>query len=250
MADNNANIYPYPFMFDPSQFSNKYSPFAGRSMSPYMGQYSGTPTDAHGNPIQSFQDAQAQHNAWAAAHPAPAMAPPMTLNSNAGLEPLGSQARAMQNAGYGDWAMLDPMMAHTSIPGQTGGAGSVAATTGWNPANPSSISAGNQVTNADKGSFGGWTPTGQMLPGQQAQGQQQAAPPSNPIDMNAAYLAALSNPGKVTTPGATVPQANLPSNQSGVLQNFLANWQQGGGNTKGAGNYDNAGFYRALQGSV
>ena len=57
------------------------------------------PTDAHGNPIQSFTDAQAQHDAWNAANPAPAATPGTTLNSTPGLEAQGSQARAMQNAG-------------------------------------------------------------------------------------------------------------------------------------------------------
>ena len=47
-------------------------------------------------------------------------------------------------------------------------------------------------------------------------------------DMNAAYLAALASPGHVTTPGATVAQSAPPSNQSGVLQQFLANWKPGG----------------------
>ena len=82
------------------------------------------------------------------------------------------------------------------------------------------------------------------------QPQQAAAAPTNPYDMNQAYLDALSNPGHVTTPGATVPQSAPPSNQSGVLQQFLANWNKGGGQTKGAGNYDNSGFFKALQGQV
>jgi hypothetical protein len=68
--------------------------------------------------------------------------------------------------------------------------------------------------------------------------------------MSAAYLAALQNPGKVTTPGATVAQSAPPSAQSGVLQQFLQNWNQGGGQTQGAGNYNNKGFFNALQGMV
>ena len=39
----------------------------------FMGQYDGganAPTDAHGNPIASYQDAQTAHDAWAAAEPA------------------------------------------------------------------------------------------------------------------------------------------------------------------------------------
>jgi hypothetical protein len=65
--------------------------------------------------------------------------------------------------------------------------------------------------------------------------------------MNQAYLTALSNPGHVTTPGATVAQAPPPSAQSGVLQQFLQNW---GGNSKGAGNYDNSAFINSLRGMV
>lgn len=39
-------------------------------------------------------------------------------------------------------------------------------------------------------------------------------------------LAMLANPGKVTTPGATVPQASSSATPGpGVLQSFLANWQ-------------------------
>ena len=81
--------------------------------------------------------------------------------------------------------------------------------------------------------------------------QQQAAPAAaaqtNPYDMGQAYLQALQNPGHVTTPGATVAQAAPPSNQSGVLQQFMQNW---GGNSKGAGNYDNSGFINSLRGMV
>ena len=68
--------------------------------------------------------------------------------------------------------------------------------------------------------------------------------------MGQAYLQALQNPGHVSTPGANVPQAAPPSNQSGVLQQFLSNWQNGGGNTQGAGNYNNAGMFNALKGMV
>lgn len=83
--------------------------------------------------------------------------------------------------------------------------------------------------------------------------QPAAAPapqPQNPYDMNQAYLDALANPGKVTTPGATVAQSAPPSNQSGVLNQFLANWNKGGQQTQGAGNYNNRGFFDALQGQV
>ena len=143
----------------------------------------------------------------------------------------------MQNAGYGDWALLDPMMA-ASRQGQMGGEGSVAATTGWNPANPAS------ATGTAAGGVGGGTA------GMGGAAGSAAAAQTNPYDMGQAYLTALSNPGKVTTPGATVPQAAPPSANSGVLNQFLANWQGGGGQTQGAGNYNNSGFFNALKGMV
>jgi hypothetical protein len=102
--------------------------------------------------------------------------------------------------------------------------------------------------NADKGSFGGLGPIGFVQgSGVQGQGGQQAAAPAaaptNPIDMRQAYLDALSNPGKVTTPGATVPQA-APLGQPSVLNSFLAAHPSGGG--AGAGNYNNTGFFDTL----
>ncbi len=233
MADDHP-IPQYPFMFSPDQFANPYSDWAKKRLS-FMGQYdpgARGPTDAHGRPIQSYQNTQALHDAWAAANPAaPAMAPAVSLDSNAGLEAKGSQARAMQDAGYGNWAMLDPMMAHSSIPGQTGGPGSV----GYQEANYDKTGPQMMTLGAN-----GLTP---------ASGAAAAAPAAqtNPYDMNKAYMAALQSPGHVTTPGATVAQAAPPSNQSGVLQQFLANW---GGNSKGAGNYDNSGFINSLRGMV
>jgi hypothetical protein len=65
--------------------------------------------------------------------------------------------------------------------------------------------------------------------------------------MNAAYLQALANPGKVTTPGATVAQSAPPSGQSGVLQQFLQNWKPG---NNPAGNYNPSLFPNALRGQV
>jgi hypothetical protein len=230
MADN-SQIAQYPYMFDPSQMSNKYSPYAGVSIP--WGSYNGGstgPTDAHGRPIQSYQDAQTAHNAWAAANPAQ-MAAPTSLNSNPSLPPKGSPARAMYDAGYGDWSQLDPSLGHSSIPQATGSDGM--------PAGQTNL--GRGVTGTSWQGPGG----GQGMPQQQAAPQTQSQ--QNPYDMNAAYLAALSNPGHVTTPGATVAQSAPPSNQSGVLQQFLANW---GGNSKGAGNYDNSGFINSLRGMV
>ncbi len=54
-------------------------------------------------------------------------------------------------------------------------------------------------------------------------------------------LAMLGDPGKVTTPGATVPQSTI-GGQPSVLQQFLAN-QHGGA---GSNTYSNAGFFDTL----
>ena len=232
MADNN-DIKQYPFMFDPSQFANKYSPYAGVAL-PFMGGYStaaGPPTDAHGNPIQSYLDTQAQHDAWAAANPAPAMAPPTTLNSTPQHGVGGLQPGQWDGPdGLPQGTPTSPIRTALPVMSQAGGNGGM--TPNWQPSN--------------------YAATGQnytIMPkqGGASQAAPQAAAPQNPYDMNRAYLTALANPGHVTTPGATVAQAAPPSNQSGVLQQFLANW---GGNSKGAGNYDNSGFINSLRGMV
>ena len=226
MADDTANK-PYPFQFDPSQFSNKYSPYAGVAL-PFMGAYNGGatgPTDAHGNPIQSYQDTQKLHDAWAAANPTPAMAPSTTLNSNpthgvGGLQP-------------GQWDGSNGLA--------TGAPSSFQHATGSDGMPYGQTSLGRGVVGTS------WQgPGGGQMP-QQQQAAPAAAAQTNPYDMGQAYLQALQNPGHVTTPGATVAQAAPPSNQSGVLQQFMQNW---GGNSKGAGNYDNSGFVNSLRGMV
>jgi hypothetical protein len=134
----------------------------------------------------------------------------------------------MQNAGYGDWALLDPMLA-ASRAGQQGGEGSVAATTGWNPANPMSATgvAGGALGAAGTASGAGRTASG--------------AAQTNPVDMRQAYLDALANPGHVTTPGATI-QPSQPVGTPSVMDSFLAN-NKGG---TGAGGYSNQGFFDTL----
>jgi hypothetical protein len=82
-------------------------------------------------------------------------------------------------------------------------------------------------TNLGRGVIGGsYQPNAFMPPQQpqQAQAPMAAAPAGNNWQTS---LAMLANPGHVTTPGATVPQAPQGSAEPspGVLQNFLANWQ-------------------------
>ena len=63
---------------------NPYTQYGGKPL-PIPG-YMGTPTDAQGNPIQSYTDAANQHAAWDAANPTPA-AGGMTLNSTPNSAP-------------------------------------------------------------------------------------------------------------------------------------------------------------------
>jgi hypothetical protein len=222
MADDTKNL-PYPFQFDPSQWSNPYSSYKGAAFP--STSYSGTPTDAHGNPIGSYQAALAAQQAAAAAQ-APAASPQgTTLNSSPQIPqflPIG-MGQGTGGAAGGQNAMGSPGQA---VGGQLTGGGYMI-----NPAY-----AIQQMQQ-------------QAAPKPAAAAPQAPAAPPGP-DMNQAYLAALSNPGHVTTPGATVPESPTPSGQSGVLQQFLANWNQKGQPTQGAGNYNNRGFYDALQGNV
>ena len=182
---------------------NPYTQYGQGQRLPIPG-YMGTPTDAQGNPIKSFTDAQSAHDQWAAANPAPAVsAQGTTLNSTP-----ASQLQSM-----------------LSSPSEM---------------NPSGNAA---VGMAD---WGGFLPPGTNTGYSASQGQ--AAPPApaqsqNPVDMRQAYLTALANPGKVTTPGANVPQAQ-PLGTPSVMNAFLAANPSGGG--AGAGGYNNTGFFSTL----
>lgn len=63
----------------------------------------------------------------------------------------------------------------------------------------------------------------QMMTSSPAGGQGPGRP-AQPLDASS-YLALLANPGRVTTPGATVPGAGGVQPGPGVLQQFLANWR-------------------------
>ena len=198
MADDQTNPYTIAGMAAMMQPNKYINPAYKDKPLPLPGFY-GTPTDAQGNPIQSFLDAQSQHDAWNAANPAPA-AQGTTLNSTPQGAPGGFQHATMPDG----------------MPyGQT--------------------SLGRGVTGTS------WQGPG----GGMAQPAQQSAPAAqqNPIDMRQAYLDALSNPGKVTTPGATVPQAS-PLGSPSVMNSFLAANPGGGG--AGAGGYNNSGFFNTL----
>jgi hypothetical protein len=94
----------------------------------------------------------------------------------------------------------------------------------------------NQLAGTNAPAQYGWLPG----PGPGQQQQAPAAPQQSGGSLQDA-IALLSNPGKVTTPGATVPQYQI-GQQPSVLQQFLAG-QKGG---TGAGNYSNQGFFDTL----
>ena len=160
-----------------------------------------------GNPIASFTQAQQQHDAWNAANPAPA-APAQGTTLNSTPQP---GVIAFQHA-----TMPDGMPY-----GQT--------------------SLGRGVTGTSWQGPGGGRRRNKRRP--------RPRPPrrQNPIDMRQAYLDALSNPGKVTTPGAQMLPGTSPTgpqSQPSVLAQFLQ--QHPGGGTTGGGGYSNQGFFSTL----
>ena len=181
MADDTSNK-PYPFQFDPSQWTNPYSNFYGKAL-PWPSSYAGTPNNALGQPIQPPQG--------------------MTLNSTP------QQPQAAAPASQGSSPMLYGPASFPS-PGS-----------GLTPQHGNVPMPGGQFMSQQgyQALYGG----GQGQPGAAAAPAQAAAAPNNWQNT----LSMLANPGHVTTPGATVPQAPPGSSQPspGVLQNFLANWQ-------------------------
>jgi hypothetical protein len=208
---------------------NKYTDPAFRDKPLGLQGYVGTPTDALGNPIKSFTDAQAQHDAWDAANPAPASTGGLTLNSNPGAVNAGVLTGLNYRGADGSLQTY-------------GGAGAQPGS--WVQTSPGGIGGGN-AHNYDQMAGQRIEPTYQYMPAQQQQAAPAAAAPTNPIDMRQAYLTALSNPGKVTTPGANVPQAQ-PLGEPSVLNAFLAAHPGGGTAAPAGGGYGNAGFFSTL----
>jgi hypothetical protein len=202
---------------------NPYLEFTGQIP---MAGYMGAPTNAAGAPIQSYLDAQAQHNAWQPPASTPSSTPGTTLNNTQQwwnnlsqpslMNPSGNAALGMANWG----AFMGPQAA-------------------IDQASPGFLQPGMQ------GYQGG--ATGAAAPGAGA------AAPQNPVDMRQAYLTALSNPGKVATPGAQIlPGTSMTgpvgSSQPSVLQAFLAAHPQGGSAPgAGPGGFSNAGFFNTLK---
>lgn len=194
MADLNPfpGLEPYPMMFDPSQWSNKYNQYQGVNYNPY--NYGNqVPTDALGRPIQTPQGLTLNS---APQQPAPRPSTP-SLQSLAQNNPMLGQAMAWQSF---------------SAPEQYG-AGRATGDPYLDMSIASSLGQGD--INA-----------GRAMMAQQANPSATSAPQQQPqAAPNNAYLQALANPGPVTTPGAAVPAGGpqwQPQGQS-VLNAFLAN---------------------------
>jgi hypothetical protein len=219
---------------------NPYLQFTGQIP---MAGFMGAPTNASGQPIQSFTDTQNASNAWNAANPAPGTtlntsgAVASTANPFAGIqEPQGMNTASTEPRGglsLAQWnALSGPQKA--SLYG------------------PQGIVGYSNQTDQGHGFGSDYEPIyGSMQPQAQTQAAPAAAPaPTNPYNMRQAYLDALSNPGHVATPGAqmlpgTSPTGPIGSNQQpSVLQAFLAQHPSGG--TAIPGGYSNKSFFNTL----
>ena len=204
-----------PWMFDPSQKSNQFSNYNNQRMS-YPPTYNGVPTNAMGQPIQSFLDWQKANPGGTTLNSTPAM--PQQAPATGNPAPVGTPLNPM-----GDWSVLAPNLG-------------MGAQTQANYANalglPGSAYNGYSTTANRAGTAG----QGAATAGAAAQAAPQASPPPNNWQ---AALNALANPGNPVTPGATVPLQTGSQPSGGVNQAFL---QQAG-----AGQGMNQNFLSALR---
>ena len=206
----------------------------------YTGQAGGNmpPTDAYGKPIQSFVDAnaakQAAYQTQLASFNANQTPPPGTTTLNTPPNVYGTANPDLSKgiysaapAGGYNLPMGQPIPLAQFAGGTGGGnqnqkdAAGLAALMGLNPQNLNGMGA----------VYG--TPAAAPAP----------APPPSPPDTRQDYLDALSNPGPPMKVGAAVP-ASQPLGVPSVMNAFMAAHPSGG--AKGAGGYDNSGFFNTL----
>ena len=214
--------------FDPSQWQNPYSQFQSSAL-PWPPTYAGTPTDAMGNPIASYQAPQAPQAQAAAPTPG------MTLNSSPAQLPLMPSGGTNQVRGGSSNPALtaSDLSNYQAQQGMLAGAPTRQALAG--------IPNAGQMNAQQLGA----ALAAQQQPGAAA-GAAGAAAGGAPANNWQAAIRALANPGNPVTPGATVPQSAQsyqPSN--GVLQQFLANWRPA---ASGPGSGFQQTFANALQG--
>jgi hypothetical protein len=201
---------PYA-LFSPDQWSNAYSRYNNQPI-PWPSSYVGWPTDAMGNPIQAPQG--------------------MTLNSSPAAAPAAPQASASPN----QWAINNALinsMANNLRTGNIDGGGRGAYTGYANDPNLGNVLAARRANGPNPG-----------------QATQPAAPAASSggggpnLDYNS-VLSLLANPGKVTTPGATVPATASAQPGPGSVGAFLQNWRPA---ASGPGSSFQNNFYQALKG--
>jgi hypothetical protein len=225
---------------------NPYLQYTGQI--PMAGFY-GAPTDASGKPIQSFTDTQNASNAWNAANPPPGTTlNTSTANPFAGVNiPPGQNTAVAQPFGglnAQQWQALTPQQRSAAQGAMGQFQAGVAATpsdsfvASHNNPSGGSPGAGSYLQGLGYDAFN-------RMAGQPSASAAPAAP-TNPYNMRQAYLDALSNPGKVTTPGAAMQPGATPTGapQPSVLQAFLAAHPSGG--TQIPGGYSNTGFFNTL----
>jgi hypothetical protein len=238
MADDQTNPYVTMGMLG-MMTPNKYIDPAYQNKSLPIPGFSGTPTDAQGNPIQSYLD-------WQTANPGGT-----TLN-NTPAAPAASQPQLM---GAGNFQKLAEQAQQTAaIDPTTGIAADPTALAQARYYRQMATSMQPQAVTGPAGSGRGYEQVGMMHPatsmywqdptGGVAAKNAQQSQGGGGIDMRQAYLNALSNPGKVTTPGANVPQS-APLGQPSVLDAFLSTHTAGPA-APAAGGYSNAPFFNTL----
>ena len=183
-------------LFSPDQWLNQFSNFNNAAL-PWPSSYAGMPTDAMGNPIQPPPGMTINSAPQAPAAPAQ----PQASQGYASAMPVLQGMPAASNAA----ANSNPMMAQLA---------------GWQALQYPQLAKngnmfGDSYLNMISGQGGGQT-AASSAPAASAG----ASGPTYPQ-----ILSMLANPGKVNTPGATVPETASVQPGSANLQSFLKNWQ-------------------------
>jgi len=206
-----------PSMFDPTQKSNSFSNYNNAAL-PWPPSYNGAPVNAAtGQPIQSFQQWQQQNPGG------------MTLNATAPQAQAAAASRPgggsiYDNAPAGGYGMA---MGQGVPLSQFGGGG-------YGSQNLNDAAGLASLMGLDPSRLNGFQGGARQAAPQAAAPQASAAPNNWQAALNA-----LANPGKVTTPGATVPLQTCYQPSGGVNAAFLQN--------AGAGQGMNQGFLSALR---
>jgi hypothetical protein len=216
-------------LFSQDQWSNQFSNFNNKAI-PWPSSYVGWPTDAMGNPIGGGPSQQAQAPSASPAQSAPGT----TINSTpAGasgtfdyskMGSAGAPLQELMNNYQAAQAKLSPQQLYNQA--QT------------KAMNANAILFNNQGYQGPGTTFGAVNrPLQQQMQGyamgmgQPQQATPQQAPPSAPAAPGGLtypqVLAMLANPGKVTTPGATVPASATSAQPAGGVNNAFLGQAQG-----------------------